>query len=168
MSAAIVIIDSKGNARSSSLKEGAIDTVYKRCGFRRSDGFTLRHTWEALTPGSLIGVYARDYGKPGNENKYDLPPPVDNILFYGSIALIQTTTDGAVQALSVTEWRRNYDHLFAGFDDIDATAEDDENEPDELAAVPASSKTKQGYLKDGWIVDDNGGTFELEEEDYTE
>jgi len=31
----------------------------------------------------------------------------------------------------------------------------DDNEPDELENVPASKKTKEGYLKDGFVVDDN-------------
>ena len=164
MCAAIVIIDAKGNLRSSNLKDGSVDTVYKRCGFRRPTGFILRHRWKALKPDSHIAVYARDHGKAGNENKYDLPPPVDETLFYGSIALIQTSADGCVEGLSIAEWEKNYEHLFGGFDDIAATAEEDEDEVDELADVPDAEKTKHGYLKDGWIVDD--GAHELEEEDY--
>ena len=34
-----------------------------------------------------------------------------------------------------------------------------------LEALPASAKTKHGYLKDGWIVDGPDGS-ELEEEEY--
>ena len=34
-----------------------------------------------------------------------------------------------------------------------ATAKEDEEEEDELANVPKEKKTKQGYLKDGFVVD---------------
>jgi hypothetical protein len=33
--------------------------------------------------------------------------------------------------------------------------ERDDNEPDELDHIPASKKTKEGYLKEGFVVDDN-------------
>ena len=104
MSAAIVIIDSKGNIRSSNLKDGAVDTVYKRCGFRRADDFIVRHSWKVPDSDSTIDLYARDYGKAGNENKYDLPPPVDNDLFFGTVALIRKTAAGDVEDLGIGEW----------------------------------------------------------------
>ena len=166
MSAAIIIIDSKGNMRPSGLKEGSIDTVYKRCGFRRADGFVLRHAWPLNSPdGSRVAVYARDHGRAGSENKYDLPPPLDNSLFFGSIALIQLSADGTVENLTMPAWADTYDQLFGGFDDLDTLAEEDENEVDDLDDIEDSKKTKHGYLKDGWIVDDSN-TFELEEEEY--
>ena len=42
-----------------------------------------------------------------------------------------------------------------------ATAAEDEAEEDELANVPKEKKTKQGYLKDGFVVDSS----DAEEED---
>jgi hypothetical protein len=38
---------------------------------------------------------------------------------------------------------------------LNATAIEDENEEDELANIPESMKTKDGYLKDGFVVDDD-------------
>ena len=67
--------------------------------------------------------------------------------------------------LTIGEWEKTYERLFGGFDDLTATEVSDELEPDELDDVPASAKTKHGYLKDGWIVDGPDGS-ELEEEDY--
>ena len=43
--------------------------------------------------------------------------------------------------------------MFGGFEDLAATAKEDEEEEDELANVPKEKKTKQGYLKDGFVVD---------------
>ncbi len=48
-----------------------------------------------------------------------------------------------------------YEKLFGGFDDLTSTAKEDENEIDELENIPSNLKTKSGYLKDGFIVDDD-------------
>ena len=48
------------------------------------------------------------------------------------------------------------------------TAIEDENEIDELENVPKEKKTKQGYLKDGFVVDSDGDDddeYETEDED---
>ena len=41
-----------------------------------------------------------------------------------------------------------------GLEDLDDMANADENEEDELENIPAHMKTKQGYLKDNFVVDD--------------
>ena len=40
-------------------------------------------------------------------------------------------------------------------EDLSKTAEEDENEIDELESIPTDLKTKEGYLKDGFVVEDN-------------
>ena len=50
-----------------------------------------------------------------------------------------------------------------------STAIEDENEVDELANIPKEHKTKQGYLKDGFVVDsdcdENSDDFETDDDD---
>jgi len=53
------------------------------------------------------------------------------------------------------EWEQYYEHLFGGFEDLTQSAKEDENEEDELANVPDEMKTSEGYLKDGFVVDDD-------------
>ena len=55
-----------------------------------------------------------------------------------------------------------YDKLFGGFEDLAATCIEDDTEIDELDAIPADKKTKQGYLKDGFVVDSE----DTEDENY--
>jgi hypothetical protein len=50
--------------------------------------------------------------------------------------------------------------LFGGFEDIGVTAAEDDNEEDELDNVPKHKKTKNGYLKDGFVVDSSDGDEE--------
>jgi hypothetical protein len=63
-----------------------------------------------------------------------------------------------------------YEKLFGGFEDLAATCAEDEEEEDELENIPASKKTKQGYLKDGFVVDSDSSdekeeSYDSEEED---
>ena len=59
-------------------------------------------------------------------------------------------------------WFRNI--IFTRNKDLSETAYDDENESDELENVSQDMKTDHGYLKDGFVVDDN----ELEYEEYVD
>jgi hypothetical protein len=65
--------------------------------------------------------------------------------------------------LSLQLWGKIYEKLFGGFEDLAATAAEDENEEDELANVPKEKKTKQGYLKDGFVVDSSGTDEDVSE-----
>jgi hypothetical protein len=57
-----------------------------------------------------------------------------------------------------------YEKLFGGFEDLAATAIEDEEEEDELENVPQKYKTKQGYLKDGFVVDGSDSDDDDDEE----
>lgn len=46
--------------------------------------------------------------------------------------------------------------IVANDENLALTKTSDDNEPDELALIPACKKTKGAeYLKDGWILEDN-------------
>jgi hypothetical protein len=72
-------------------------------------------------------------------------------------------------------WEKIYEKLFGGFEDIGTTAAEDDNEEDELENVPKHKKTKNGYLKDGFVVDssdadesESASSSETEDDDLTE
>ena len=58
--------------------------------------------------------------------------------------------DNIPKNLTSGEWNRIYDHLYGGFEDIGD--EDSEESDDEDEGLP---KTKSGYMKDDFIVDDD-------------
>jgi hypothetical protein len=64
--------------------------------------------------------------------------------------------------LSLSVWEKIYEKLFGGFEDLVVSAIEDEEEEDELANVPKEKKTKQGYLKDGFVVDSSNDSEEDE------
>lgn len=151
------------------------DELYKKCKFKKSEGFEIRHSWQAKKNKysfASVSLYARDTGKATTENKYDLPPPIDNILYFGCVTLVAKDEESEYVDLSVEEWDKFYEDLFGGFENLADTAKEDEEEEDELANVPAEMKTKTGYLKDDFVVEDNAvedpqsGTNSVDEDSW--
>jgi hypothetical protein len=59
--------------------------------------------------------------------------------------------------------------LFGGFENLADSIAEDENEEDELDNIAAEMKTKSGYLKDDFVVDDNpvdNSSNESDEEEF--
>jgi hypothetical protein len=152
----------------------------KKCGYRNHDGFSCYHTWryknkskrnskkrvfslnetehehEPIIPKYIyIDVWAKTDGRAGNENKYELPPPIDELIIFGNIALVARIDNETAVDLTVEMWNVIYENLFGGFEDLATSAVEDENEIDELDSIPQHKKTSNGYLKDGFIVEDD-------------
>jgi hypothetical protein len=135
------------------------EELFKKCGFKKADDFIKQVEWNAKYDSKkyYIEVFAKTDGRPNSENKYDFPPPIDTKLFFGSCAILAylKKDDGSkgYTDLTLQLWNKIYEKLFGGFEDLAATAKEDEEEEDELENVPKEKKTKQGYLKDGFVVD---------------
>lgn len=164
-----VVVTKGGGVETKKVQQFSFETLYKKCRFRSSNGFQKRHTWKWKD--GFISVFARDHGRAGGENKYDLPPPVDTSLFFGMLALVyhknEVPEDDEILNLEDSEWLSCYEKLFGGFEDLG----EEEEEEEEVEEIPEEYKTKQGYSKeDGFIVDDNeplltaGGDSDEEEE----
>ena len=155
----IVIVERLGSLKQLSVKDFKQEELYKKCGFKKADDFNKQTEWNVKYDGKKysIQVFAKSEGRANSENKYDFPPPIDTKLFFGSCALVaQVKKDDGTKGytdLSLALWNKIYEKLFGGFEDLAATAKEDEEEEDELANVPKEMKTKQGYLKDGFVVD---------------
>jgi hypothetical protein len=155
----IVIVEKNGDLKEKKVREFDVDNLYKKCGFRQKKNFEKQTTWLLKSKGDKIKIalYGKDEGssRANNENKYDFPPPVDSKLFFGNCILVKYDENNNVQDLVLSEWKKMYEHLFGGFEDLNDTIKEDENEEDELDDIPKEMKTKQGYLKDGFVVDAN-------------
>ena len=155
----IVIVERTGLLKLLSIKDFKQEDLYKKCGFKKSEDFIKQTEWNVKLTGTkyIIQVFAKADGRANSENKYDFPPPIDNKLFYGSCAIVGLIKkdDGSkvYTNLSINIWNKIYEKLFGGFEDLAATAKEDEEEEDELDNIPDEKKTKHGYLKDGFVVD---------------
>jgi hypothetical protein len=128
-----------------------------------SDAFRRHAVWKSSAKynNGTVELWARAVGRAGQENTYEFPPPVDEILFFGNCLLVWVAASGSGSESSSSNvsftldvWKKIYAKLFGGFHDLDKTADADEKEYDELEDVPSKHKTNEGYLKDGFIVED--------------
>ncbi len=82
----IVIVDKSASLKTLNVKDYNVEELYKKCGFKKSDGFILQVEWPIKLDGKkyIVQMYGKLDGKANMENKYDFPPPVDTKLFFGS------------------------------------------------------------------------------------
>ena len=75
----------------------------------------LRHNYNI--DDKLVALYAWDDGEAGNENKHELPTPLDNTLYFGNVYLI-----GHNNNKSVTITKEDYENMkethLGGYDDV--------------------------------------------------
>lgn len=163
----IVLIDKAGNVSDKKVKQYDETELYKKAGFKKADGFSIQTTWENVSIDnkcySKIVMYGKTSGNAGKENQYEFPPPVDTTLCFGTVILVHKDANDSAKDLRASEWSSIYDYLYGGFEDT-RNQEDDDEEEEEMEAIDPSQVTKQGYLKDDFIVDDG----ECEEEDDDE
>ena len=172
-----VVIDKKSNKKNVNLNT---EDFYKKCGFRNDKDFEHRNTWKEKDNGEevYLSVFAKNKGRANTENKYELPPPIDNELYFGSMLIVKHKEKDKYKLtdlldLNVEEWEKYYEKLYGGFEELgedDSYSSEEEVDPDML--------TKEGYSKeDGFIVDDdeeiiddsgNEDDTEEEEEEYVQ
>jgi len=149
-SVSIIIVEKGGNIKGLKVKSYDENELYKKCGFKASTDFKVQSVWKDIKLNNItynIHLYGKLVGRANQENKYEFPPPIDNTLFFGSCVLVNKVNN-IPKNLTSTEWNSIYNHLYGGFDDLDE--EDSEESEDE--GLP---KTKSGYVKDDFIVDDD-------------
>ena len=81
--------------------------------------------WE-LDDNVIISLYAWSDGNAGTENKHEMPPPVDNDLFFGDM-LILKSVDSVIKSFSKKEYTAFYEEAFGGFENLgDEDSEEDD------------------------------------------
>ena len=164
----IILIDKYGKVKEQKIKKDDDTELYKKAGFKKIDGFSRRHVWETTT--SRIAIYGKQEGSAGRENKFEFPPPVDNVLFFGTVAVVKLSDSDRIIDLGKSEWKQVYETLYGGFEDLEDEDDEDEDDEEEEVNMDPSKLTKQGYLKDDFVVDDEELEYEseLSEEEYFE
>ena len=162
----IVIIQKGGECKTHNLKNCVFSELHKKCGFKNDNNFSKRMTWkiEYKNNNLFVNLFAKDNGRATTENKFDLPPPIDNNLYFGNMAIVACTNTNSEENsidFDVDMWCKIYESLMGGFEDITNT--DDEEEEEEY--VPPELLTKQGYKKDGFIVSDDDDEEEEDDDD---
>jgi hypothetical protein len=147
--------------------------LYSKCGYRAKTEKSMKefkhlHTWKVKDKGvpGEVRLYGKEKGAAGSENKCNFPPSsaksadhkvpnIDTHLLFGDCGIVMWgCKQKKYEDLSLEKWNKIYERLFGGFDNMKDTEEEDENEEDELQAVPKDRKSR-GYLKDGFVVSDS-------------
>lgn len=157
----LIIVDKGGNLKCSEVKNFNIETLYKKCNLRKKDNFDKKTTWK-MNNDYFVSLFAKDKGRATSENKYDLPPPVDKELYFGSMLLVKhcynDLTNETAEDFDLEEWNKLYEKLFGGFEELG-----DDDSYSEEEDIPSHLQTKQGYSKeDGFVVSDG----DEEDEEY--
>lgn len=160
----IIVIDKLGKVKETNIKEYNETDLYKKANFKSADGFLRQHVWEIELNNHTynIVIYGKQNGKAGQENKYEFPPPIDNVLFFGGCVLISENTSDSkkIKDLRISEWNSIYENLMGGFEDLE---EEDEEEED---------KEPNEYVCDDFVVEDDDIDYDdisiIEEDDDDE
>ena len=158
--AVVVVIDKKNNIKESKVNNFTTETLYKKCNLKSKDHFKCRHTWKYNN--SYLSVFAKDNGRANNENKCELPRPIDEELYFGSMLVVhhseaELTNDNVLDAT---------ENMWESFLAKEMGAEEDLGEEDsysEEEEIPEDQQTKEGYMKDGFVVSDKSAE---DDEDY--
>ena len=67
--------------------------------------------------GDTLSVYCWTDGKEQSINQHDMPPPIDNKLYYGDIILIRHSK-GVLKNISKEDYMSFYEDAFGGFEDL--------------------------------------------------
>jgi len=164
----LILIDKTGKLKSIKTDGLDLDALCKKCGFKSIDGFALAHTW-SVSFNSIeykLCLYGKTSGRANTENKYEFPPPMDNTLFFGSCVVLNME-NGVVADMSVKDFEDIMEHLYGGFEDIGSEDDDEDDDDDDTDSVDLP-KTKEGYVKDDFIVDSDEEESEDSDESESE
>ena len=190
----IVIIEKEGTLKNMNIKSFVESDLFKKAGFKTPTHFDCHTIWnlEFNKKKYSIELYGKTSGRANQENKYEFPPPVDKLLFFGNCILINrifeeplkiknstmqnineeqplVLVENKINDITVEEWKLIYNELYGGFEDLnDEEDEDDEDEEDEeeIEAAKNNKLTKTGYLDDGFVVEDDD--MDDDDDDATE
>ena len=172
-----VVIDKQNNKKQVKINVNS-DQFYKKCKLRSAKDFDYRHSWKIKEEGEdmYLSIFAKNNGRANTENKCELPPPLDNQLYFGSLLVVKHKEEGKYDMddlieLTVENWEKHYNKLYGGFEDL---GEEDSYSSEE--SIDPELLTKEGYSKeDGFVVesdeeiiDDEGDEDDEEEEEEEE
>jgi hypothetical protein len=157
----ILIISKYGIIKPLMVKHYDEATLYKKAGFKSPVNFDCQTIWNISMEENKkysIFLYAKKSGKAGQENHYEFPSPVDSTLFFGNCVLVSKDKNNTALSLTTSEWEEIYNSLNGGFHELKEThgdeSDQEEDQEEEDQDDENGEKTKNGYLKDGFVVED--------------
>ena len=139
------------------IKSKGHDDIERECDFE----------WED----AVLSVFAFTEGKAGNENKTELPPPIDTQLYFGNIFVLAHKNNRVID-LSLDSYKEFYTTAFGGFEDIgdeDSWSSEEEPTADDLAFIVNDDDEDEDEDEEYVVNEDEEEEDEFsDEEDETE
>ena len=178
----ILIVEKLGSIKEVQIKNCTEEEFFKKAGYKTNEGFKCHTVWnvELENKNYSISLYGKTSGRANQENKYEFPPPVDKLLFFGNCLLVnQTLASNSSTPLHLQngnqyvnlkkkEWEDIYEKLYGGFDDIGDDDTEDEFDDEDDEDIDDTKLTKTGYIKDDFVVDEEEDDEEEEEDEDEE
>ena len=115
-----------------------------------------------------ISIFAFNDGKAGNENKFELPPPIDKTLYFGCIIAI-VHIDSNIKTITKEVFNEFYENVFEGFislgDDDTWSEEEEENTVDKEFIVSDNFIEYEDGAEEKTVSEEE---FKYEDEDEDE
>lgn len=131
----VILVQRSGSLRCHRVEN--ISELYKACKYKTDKDFILLHKW------GLYEVWGKRTGKAGHENKYELPSPHENSIFFGILCIVKPGAN-----LDIQEWTQWYKKKTGGSEKLEYEECSDDSMYSE------EEYTKEGYLKDDFVVDE--------------
>lgn len=112
----LIKITKKGNVK--PIEKDNIDFLSK------NKNISKLYSWDYNN--SKLVLYGCIDGDAGEENKYDLPPPVDCELYFNDLYFLMYENDKIVD-LTIEDYNNFYNDCFGGFEDIENTDEEEDD-----------------------------------------
>ena len=123
--------------------------------FTQNSKSDLIYTWKYKN--MYLHLFGSIDGSPRKENKFEVPPPVDTTLFFDSLVFVLSSSDQKptissqnIVNLNIPLFDSIYESLYGGFESIHDTDSEMSSEDEEYYDY---EHTKEGYAKDGFVVD---------------
>lgn len=125
------------------------------------------HNWKYNN--SFIKLYGYYDGEAGQENKFELPPPVENELYFGDLLIMKKTQE--IQDFTTDDFLEFYNEMMGGFEDIEDTEDESDEEEIENHYSSEDSEWKPGDSEEEYDKEeeyDEDEEYNDEPEYYTE
>ena len=140
----MLLIKIKKNGEVSNTNKSDLDFIVK------NKNIDKLYIWE-YNDCELI-LYGSIDGKAGCENKYELPPPLDNNLFFNDLYIIKYIKEPV--NFSLDEYNIFYDESYGGFEEIDFS-------DNEVESTLSEHSSDRDFIDDDTISDFSNKTNDI-------
>lgn len=115
-----IILEKSGNIRENIIKNNNISTIKKIIKVKGAGKIEKIHYWK--DDDNIISIYGFIEGSAGNENKHELPPPLDCDLFFGDL-VVTKEKDNKMEDFITQDFMHFYSKKCGGFEDLESSDE---------------------------------------------